>query len=193
MKINFVYSQVYDNLLTEMSRKKFTLDQIKEMHFYKEELEAVWKKEEKRIIKEIEKVSKLKFSKKNIECFVVYHMKFAAISEPLTLKKESHLIRAKTILIHELAHILLQDNKEKIEKLIEKIYPDEDFEFRMHVPILLITRKVIEKIYGEGTFKEVLEDEMKRFVLNSAWPTVNSIYPKFKDNIIKFLKNEKLR
>jgi len=33
---------------------------------------------------------------------------------------------------------------------------------------------------------------MKREVLDRVWPTVNLIYPKFRGDIVKFLKNEKL-
>jgi len=191
MKIDFVYSTIYDNLLTEMSRKEFSVEQMKEMEFYKEEFEATWKKEEGKTIREIEKISKLKF-KGNKTCFLVYNMKFAAISNPLTIKRESHLERAKTILIHELIHILLEDNRRKIIKLIDKIYPEETHEFKIHVPVLLVTRKVVENLYGKRVVEEILEDEMRRNVLNSVWPTVNSIYPRFKKDIIKFLKNEKL-
>ena len=192
MKIEFIYSPVYDNLLTDMSKKQFSIDQMKEMEFYKAELEASWEKEGNKISKEIEKVSKLKF-KGNKTCFVVNTMKYAAISRPLTIKKEAHLERAKTILIHELIHTLLEDNREKIAKLIEKTYPAESLDFRIHIPILLITKKVVENLYGDTLFQEILSDEMKRDVLNSAWPEANRLYPKFKDNIINFLKNEKLR
>ena len=143
MKIKFTYSPIYDNLLTEMSKKEYTSEQMKEMEFYKVELEATWKKEEKKIIKEIEKISKLKF-KDDKECFLVYHMKYTAISSPLTLKREPHLERAKTILIHEIIHTLFSDNREKVAELIENTYPKEGFEFKIQVPVLLITRKVIE-------------------------------------------------
>jgi len=89
-------------------------------------------------------------------------------------------------------HILLEDNKEKIKQLIEKIYPEESMEFKIHIPVLLITRKVVETIFGKELYEEIIKDEMKRDVLNSAWPEVNSIYDRFKKDIIKFLKNEKL-
>jgi len=161
------------------------------MEFYKEELEATWKRKEKKIINVIEKTAKLKF-KGNKTCFLVNNMKYKAISNPLTLKKEPHLERAKTIIIHELVHILLEDNKEKIKQLIEKIYPEESMEFKIHIPVLLITRKVVETIFGKELYEEIIKDEMKRDVLNSAWPEVNSIYDRFKKDIIKFLKNEKL-
>ena len=191
MKLTFIYSTIYDSLLTEMSKKEFSANQEKEGYFYKEEFEAFWKKEEKKIIEEIEKVAKLKF-KENRTCFLVQNMKYTAISNPLTLKRHQHLERAKTILIHELIHILLEDNKEKLEKLIAKSYPQESLEFKIHIPILLITRKVIENLYGAKDLQEILNDELKREILNSAWPEVNSIYPKFKKDIVRFLKNEKL-
>ncbi|MBI2148150.1 hypothetical protein HYU23_00570 [Candidatus Woesearchaeota archaeon] len=191
MKVEFIYSLIYDNLLTEMSKKEFSSEQMKEMLFYKEEIEAAWKKDEKKIVKEIENISRLKF-KGNKKCFLIYCMKYTAISNPLTLKKEAHLERAKTILIHELIHILLEDNREKIAKLIEKTYPEESIEFKIHIPVLLITKKVVERLYGKQMVEEILKDEMKMGILNSAWPEVNSIYPKFKNNIVKFLKDEKL-
>src|SRR3989338_995320 len=191
MKLQFIYSPIYDNLLTDMSRKEFSTEQMKEMEFYKEELEATWKRKEKKIINVIEKTAKLKF-KGNKTCFLVNNMKYKAISNPLTLKKEPHLERAKTIIIHELVHILLEDNKEKIKQLIEKIYPEESMEFKIHIPVLLITRKVVETIFGKELYEEIIKDEMKRDVLNSAWPEVNSIYDRFKKDIIKLLKNEKL-
>lgn len=192
MKLKFIYSSIYDNLLTDMSRKNFSLEQMKEMEYYKEELEAFWKKDENKIVKEIEKVSKLKF-KEDKECFLVNTMKYTAVSNPLTLKKHQHLDRTKTILIHELIHILMEENKEKLAKLIEKIYPEESIEFKIHIPVLLITKKVVENLYGDTLFQEILQDELKRDVLNEAWPEVNKIYLKFNNNIIKFLKNEKLR
>ncbi|MBS3168123.1 hypothetical protein J4216_03305 [Candidatus Woesearchaeota archaeon] len=191
MKIEFIYSPIYDNLLTDMSKKEFNEAQLKEMEFYKEELEAIWKKEESKIIKEIEKISNLKF-KINRQCFIVNSMRYTAISNPLTIKKE-HIERAKTILIHELIHILFEDNKVKLKELIEKTYPEEAVEFKIHVPVLLITRKVIENLYGQKEFKIVLEKEMHIDLLNSVWPEVNTIYPKFKNDIIKFLKNNHLK
>ena len=191
MKIEFAYSPIYDSLLTEMSRKIFDINQAKEMELYKEEIEAFWEKDENKIIKEIETIANLKF-KSSKTCFIVKHMKYAAISKPLTIKSGQHLQRAKTILIHEIIHTLLDDNKEKIDELIKKIYPYETLEFKIHVPVLLITRKVVEKMYGVEIFNEIINDEMRRDILDRVWPKVNSIYPKFNKDIIKFLKNEKL-
>jgi len=130
MKLNFIYSPIYDNLLTDMSRKEFSNEQTKEMEFYKEEFEAIWEKDEEKVMKEIEKVANLKFNG-NRNCFIVRNMKYAAISRPLTIKRVDHLDRAKTILIHELIHNLLEDNKNLVKSLIEKIYPLESTEFTM--------------------------------------------------------------
>ena len=191
MKIEFIYSPIYDNLLTEMSKKEFTESQIKEMSFYKEEIEAIWKKDEKKIISEIEKVAKLKF-KDNKKCNVVKHMKYTALSQPLTIKK-LHLQRANSVLIHELIHVLLEDNKDKVEKLIAKTYPEDSVEFKIHVPVLLITRRVVENLYGENEFKTILDKEMHIDLLNAVWPEVNEIYNKFNNNIVNFLKKNNLK
>ena len=71
MKIEFDYSPIFDNLLTDMCRKKYLEDKFREMNLYKEELEATWKKDENKITKEIENISKLKFKRKNIKSLVI--------------------------------------------------------------------------------------------------------------------------
>ena len=80
---------------------------------------------------------------------------------------------------------MLWFNKQNVSDIslltkIEKIYPLESTEFKIHVPVLLITKKVVENIYNEKILDEIIKDEMKRDVLNSAWPEVNSIYDRFK-------------
>ena len=188
MKINFVYSRVYDELLHRYIKKELSELFIKEMLLFNEEFEAFWEKDGKKIISNIEKISRLKF-KGNKNCYLVSNMFYAAISEPLTLRKEN-LIDMKMRLIHELVHILISDNYNKLNDLINRIYPEESVEFRTHIPVLLITRKVVENIFGERSFKELLDKDMK-IELRYIWPEVNSIYPKFKGDIVRFLKNEK--
>ncbi len=191
MKLNFVYSQIYDEMLNKAIKKDLPEQTIREMLYFKEEIDAFWSKYDKKIISELEKVSGLKF-KKNMDCYVVSKMFYAAISNPLTIRKDGSLESFKHKLIHELVHVLLNDNKNKTEKLILKSYSDEDFDFKNHVPVLLITRKVIENLFGKNEFEDLLKEDMK-IELRYIWPEVNKIYPKFHNNIVKFLKNEKLR
>ncbi len=189
MKVNFTYSKIYDNMLTEMSGKEFSDFQIEEMVLYKEDLEKSWKKGEKRIIKDIENIANLKF-KGDKTCFLVNDMLYTAVSNPLTLKKNTKLESAKTILVHELIHKLFEDNSRKVSGLTKIIYPDESLEFRLHIPVLLIAKKVIEKNYGKNALNKEIRDEIETETLKKVWPEINKLSKRFKKDIIKFLKNE---
>lgn len=189
MKVKFVYSKIYDNMLTEMSGKEFSDFQIEEMILYKGDLEKSWKKEEKMIVADIEKTANLKFNGDKT-CFLVNNMLYTAVSNPLTLKKNSNLESAKTILVHELIHKLFEDNSRKVSELTKIIYPNESFEFRLHVPVLLIAKKVIEKNYGKNTLNKEIKNEMETEILNKVWPEVKKLSKRFDKDIIKFLKNE---
>ncbi len=191
MKLKFVYSSIYDNMLSEMSGKDFTATNVEDMLIYKKDIEDSWKKDEKKIIRDIEKFSGLKF-KGDKNCFLVGDMIYTAISNPMTLKKHSNMKRTKTILVHELIHKLLEDNRKKVSNLIIRAYPEKSFEFKLHVPVLLITKKVIEKSYGKETLNRVIKDEMGREILSDVWPEVNRLSDKFRKDIIKFLKNENI-
>ena len=191
MKINFIHSEVYDEMLTAMHKEEFNEILELETLKYKEGLVSFWKKDENKIIKEIEKVSKLRF-KSNQDCFVVSHMKYTAISNPLTVRRDDNLTMVRATLIHEIIHILMCENNKILSKLIDKTYPDESRDFKIHIPVLLIARRVLENIYGKEEYEKVLHRDSRLENLREVWPTANSIYYKFNNDIVKFLKNEKL-
>ena len=185
--IDFVYSPVYDELFTVMKRKKFSGEQFIDMEKFCASLESFWKKDGGKIKKEIEKVSGLKFNGK-IECFLVRDMRFNAISFPFTLKYNKNMEIIKGILVHELIHILLKDNKRLLE-LVRKKFDYEDYDFKVHFPVLLVQRKVIENIYGREYFEKVLQNENYIDELGYEWERVNQYYPKFEKGIVGFLQN----
>jgi len=184
--IDFIYSPVYDELFTCMKRKKFSGKQYVNMERFSAELQSFWGKEGKKIKKEIEKVSGLKFKDK-IKCFVVKDMEFNAISFPFTLKYNK-IETIKGILIHEMIHILLKDNK-KVLELVRNKFNYEDYDFKVHFPVLLIQRKVIENLYGKNYFKKVLIDERDIDELGYEWSRVNGFYDNFYKGIVKFLED----
>ena len=94
----------------------------------------------------------------------------------------------KGILIHELIHVLLKDNK-KILDLIRKKFNYEDYDFKVHFPVLLIQRKVIENLYGKSYFLKVLQQEKDIDELGYEWDRVNQHYNKFDKGIVNFLQN----
>ncbi len=194
MKVHFRYSLPYDRMLTLMSLMPYHEDQIIKSKLYIKKIKDYWKKQEKIIIKEIEKVCSLKF-KSDTTCFIVKHMGYEALSHPLTIKINDNLEQIKHQLIHELIHILFVQNEAKSRKLIEsliELYPDKDIFFKAHVPLCLVERKVIENLYGKSQFNKLLKEELKSEEENEVWPIANKMYPKFNKNIIKFFKKNAL-
>ena len=191
MKVNVEYSIPYDRMLTVMSMNEYSERQKDEIKNYIFNLENSWKKQEKKILREIEKVAGLKFGA-DVTCYVVKDMSDLAISHPLTLKIEKNLERANIVLMHELIHVLFVQNKrsEKLLEYLTKIFPDKHLHFRVHLPLFLVQRKVIENLYGKIYFSKVLKQEVK-LEEGYIWETANELYPKFKKDAISFFKNLK--
>lgn len=185
--IDFVYSSVYDELFTSMKKKKYSGKQYVDMERFSALLQSFWEKEGTGIKKEIERVSGLKFKYK-IRCFVVKDMDFNAISFPFTLRYNKNIETIKGILIHELIHVLLRDNK-KVLELIRKKFNYEDYDFKVHFPVLLIQRRVTEILYGKDYFEKVLKQERDVDELGYEWKRVNKYYNKFDKGIVNFLQN----
>lgn len=186
MKINFEYSSVYDELLTHMTNNQYNNKQFLEMQSYALEFEKYWGKNENKIIKEIQKVSGLKFNQ-NVKCFIVKHLGFRAISYPLTIKFIKDFKYLTAVLIHELIHILFMNN-EKILNLVKKKFSYYENDVKIHFPVLLIERKVIENLFEDGFFNNVLIKDDHNQELAYEWILVDKVYDKFDKNIIKFLE-----
>ena len=186
MKLNFNYSQVYDELLSYMSRNNFDNKQIIELETFCIELSKYWDNLNNKIVKEIEKVSSLKF-KSNVDCFVVKHLGYRAISDPFTVKVHKDFNYLTGVIIHELIHILIRDN-EKIIKLVNNKFKHEENDFKIHFPVLIIQKKVIENLFGEKFFNNIMKKDDHNPDLAYEWDQVNKVYNYFNSNIIKFLE-----
>ena len=154
----------------------------KDSRGYTNSVRKFWDKRGARIIKEIENVSKLKF-KGNVDCFVVNSMFYESISHPFTIKIEKDFDRLFTIFVHELTHILLVQNFKKVAPLVNLI--DKDPNYRAHFPVLLIERKVLERLSKNYKKQKRIED------LDYVWEDVEKIYDNFKKSnkgIVHFLK-----
>ena len=186
MKLNFQYSQVYDELLTYMSRNHFDTSQVIELEIFTIKLAKYWQNIHDKIVKEIEKISGLKFNN-NVDCFIVKHLGYRAISEPFTIKMNKDFNYLTAILVHELVHHLIKDNS-KILKLVNTKFAHEENDFKIHFPVLLVERKVIENLFGDKFFKNIMKKDDHNPDLAYEWEEVNRVYPHFKANIIGFLE-----
>jgi len=172
MKINFKYSMPYDEMLSSMKGEELSSSQNVIAKTYIKELKGFWEKENERVVNAIEKASGLRF-KKDVDCYVVSDMTFEAISHPFTLKMCLDFKRLKGILIHELLHILFVQNDKRILRAVNKLNGDRDY--KIHFPVLLCERKVLERLNGNFKVEKRVED------LDYIWRDVNKIYHEFKN------------
>jgi len=186
MRLNFQYSSVYDELFNYMSRNYFDNSQVLELETFTIQLGNYWNKNHNKIVKEIEKVSGLKFQS-NVDCFIVKHLGYRAISEPFTVKMTKNFDYLTGVIIHELIHILLRDNQ-KLLSLVNKKFAHEENDFKVHFPVLLIERKVLENLFGEKFFSKIMKKDDHNPDLAFEWENVNKVYDKFNNNIVKFLE-----
>ncbi len=187
MKLKFRYSVPYDRMLTLMMGMEYSDEQERMVKKYIKDISVKWDIIGKKTITEIEKVSGLKF-KGNMDCFVVNKMYYIAISHPFTIEYGLKFGDLKSIIIHELIHIILVQNGDKILDYLNSLYVNKDADFRLHLPVLLIERKVDENLFGKEYFKKISKKERKFEDLKPVWKEVDKLYPKFNRGIIDFLK-----
>ena len=189
MKINFTYSGPYDRMLTSMSGMVYEEKQSDEVKEYIGRLNNFLDRKNllNNLAKEIENTSGLKFKSNNLNCFVVKNMKYNAFSHPFTVKFDEHFENLKAVLVHELIHILFVDNGDRISKILNTYYQYEDLDFKIHYPVLLVQKKVLENLFGEEYFKRILRDEEDVEGLKKLWSRVEKA--DFDKDIVKFLEN----
>ncbi len=189
MKLNFTYSEVYDEILSAMSEEPYNENQASELKLEIKKLNDFWNKKGSRFISTIENSSKLKFNK-DIDCYIVKNLPYVAFSNPLTVKVDKNINRTNITLIHELIHDLFVQNQEQFWVLEEK-FPNESHDLKVHFPVLLVQRKVLEVLYGKKYTEKVIKEEMRIEDLSLIWPKVNDYYKNFKNykkGIINFLR-----
>jgi hypothetical protein len=125
------------------------------------EYEKLWKKEGKKIVETIEKVSKLKFKETEINA-MVYFGSLPSRSRPLSLMVKDSTERRLSILIHELTHRVISGNsKQQKGKAITS--------FEVHKMLDLILYDIWVRLYGKefaegavGWEKEIPGKEYKK-------------------------------
>ena len=166
-------------MLTQMMGAKF--DPLKSRE-YKIELESEWANWEQKILSTIEKASKLKFKSK-INCYIVQSMAYKAISHPLTISTEENIEKNIHLLIHELIHVILVQNQTtQLLRKLEQNYEDHDA--MVHIPVLLVQKRVEELLFGKKSFTKHIEG------LEAHLPLITRLYPKYvkqRSNVLEFL------
>ena len=154
-KIIFKYSWIYDQHWREVYKKDKNYPTEKEILSYIKKVEKLWRKDEKKILKELEVVSGLRWQEKSIVCYVVGRC--IPFSDPLTIKvyKELSLDYFVDVLTHKLIHQLFtqNDNLQKSKKAwnyFHRKYKDEDFNTIIHIPVHAMHSHILLKYFGQA-------------------------------------------
>jgi len=181
----FNYSWVYDERMHIWNRKKFTEENEKNGRLYIKKFQKKWDKIEKKVMNALSKVSGLKFKCHYMNTYIVT-CDLRAFSAPLTLSACKSMDSNIRILIHELIHNLLVQNKEKVVKKCLAKYSKFSRVTKIHILVHAIQKETLKKLFGE----KITEKSIKRSSLNpdykKAWDIVEKEGTK---NIIK----EKIR
>lgn len=156
-EIIFKYSWIYDSnwrkWITLYKHNKGKYPDSEETLDYIKKVSSLWKKYDKKILSELSKVTRLKWKKKMIKCYIVG--KCVPFSDPLTLPvykyKEDYFI---DVLIHELIHQLFtqEGNMEKAKnawRYITKKYRKETHLTRIHIPLYAIHSHIYMKFFNK--------------------------------------------
>jgi len=187
-KIEFVYSFIYDRMLNKnkkLASRPAIFKTIKD-------IEKLWKKEEKKILTEIVKVTSSKWKEDKIKCYIISNFPVPPFSDPLTmpLPKKKDYIHFIDTLVHELLHQkLIQEDKyfDYWDNFIEKKFKDELFNTKVHILVHAIHKHIYLKFYNKKRLQHDINYCKKIGKgYSKAWAIVNKHGYK---NIIKEFKN----
>lgn len=191
-KIIFRYSRIYDEQFKnkKISKKNYS---IKKILSYMRSIELKWKKYEKKILVEKEKISGLNWKRKLIIVYLVSDC--IPFSEPLTIHPYKNKDTFIDVLTHELIHNLFVDNLDsrKVKNAwnyFNKKYKKEDLTTRIHILLYAIHSHLYIKFFGKERLNKDIGFKINKKSYQKAWSIVlkegyENILKEFKEKIKK--------
>lgn len=135
-----------------------------------ENMEALWKENGVAVLKTLEEITGLTFKQKEITCYLNSGKTF---SDPLTLKVED-LKDMWDNLMHELVHVLLEDNEygftPEWKAYMEKL-KQWHFTVRVHVPVNSVHLKLTQKLFPDRVERIKTYSVLPRYI--KAWALID--------------------
>jgi hypothetical protein len=156
-KVIFRYSRIYDQTWRKglINNKVKNYPSRRQILNYIKKVEKLWRKDERKILRELSKIAHLKWKSKTIACYVVG--KCIPFSDPLIIpvykKYPDYFI---DVLVHELIHNLFVQNYEKTRaawSYFERKYRKEPQKTKIHIPLHAIHFHIYLKFYNEKRLK----------------------------------------
>ena len=192
-KIIFKYSWIYDQTWKEgwlMKKVKNYPSERKILNYIKK-VEKLWRKDEKKVLKELSKVSHLKWKAKSIDCYIVGRCR--SFSWPLTVrifdKDLDHFI---DVLIHELIHnLFIQNFKElsNIRQYLGSKYKKETKTTNVHIIVHAFHSHIYLKFYNEKRLKKDIKFISRFSDYKKSWEIVQK--EDYQNIINEFIKRVK--
>jgi|TARA_B100002003_G_C14070969_1_gene515267 hypothetical protein len=196
-RIEFVYSSIYDERILDHFNKgkseKIKIASWSKVSKYVKKVEGIWRKYDKKILEELSKKMKLKWSDEVIKCYIV--TRSYPFSDPLTMPiYENDYDWFVDVLVHELIHQLFiqKSNHEKSRKsweYFDRKYRDESLTTRIHIPLHALHKHIYLKFFSEERLKG---DRliMKRYKdYNRSWDIVDEVgSEKIVDEFVKRIR-----
>jgi len=189
-KIEFVYSNVYDdryrsseiiqNILKEQNKKYPSKNKITR---YISRVEKIWRKQEKKILIEIAKITNLKWKEDKIKCYVIGSGR--SFSDPLTLKIFDNLNDFIDTLTHEMIHQIQSQNRDKYQKwhkYVDETYKKETELTKRHIFLHAVHKKLYLNLFDKKRLKRNIKRDYTKPDYKRSWEIVEK---EEHDNIIK--------
>lgn len=164
-KILFRYSWPYDDSYRNSPRIQKFLEKKGEKYpsqnkieSYIKRAEPIYRKQEKRILNVLSKISGLEWKAKEIKCYVIGMGR--PFSDPLTLHICKNYNDFIDTLTHELIHQLQMQNIRNMKKwwrYVNKKYKKEPQLTKNHILLHAIHAKLISTFYGENNLEKRLQ------------------------------------
>ncbi|MFA4817499.1 MAG: hypothetical protein WC608_02095 [Parcubacteria group bacterium] len=188
--IKFCFSPIYNSFFERFVKfpihgKEFPA--VKEVIKKMNRLEKEWRKIEKKILKGLVKYTNLNWQKKEIDCYFVG--KCIPFSDPLTICPRENNKETVNLLIHELIHQLIFQNRnnkkvQNIWKYLEKKYRKESKLTISHIIVHAIHSRIYAEYFSEQEKINNIRRDNQDINYARSWEIVNDLgYQKILDQL----------
>lgn len=178
-KIDFRYSRIYDSgyknsphIIKILKKKRREYPSQEKIKTYISQIERLWEIKGDKILKEIQKITKLKWKERKIVCYVIGYG--LPISDPLTLRLEQNKNDFLDTLSHELIHQIQIQDKRVIKwfKQMQKEYEGGSPLTKNHIFLHAVHWKILEKLFGKKRLNRNINKHYKFQDYNQSWKIV---------------------
>jgi len=164
-KIEFVYSFQYADRFRQMPITKEYLSKRgekyptpKKIRSFIKRIKKIWTREGQKVLREISKISRLKWKEKEIKCYIIWIGR--ALSSPLTIKVTNSPNELIDTLTRKLIHQIQSQNYEKFKNWLEYIadeYKEEKFRTQNHILLHALHKKICLSLYNKRRLKNLIK------------------------------------